>query len=159
MKLTEEKILKLKKIAGDNTVFGVPLSDVVETIEAQQQEIDKLTTMWDEASNSLTYEVAENESLQAQVTRMREALQTVSTGYSLSGEMDNLIENVLSDAPTEYHNPADIEALKLAREALEKSKTKFEQYRRVYGSIGAEAMSEVVGEALTAIEQIGGGKG
>jgi molecular chaperone GrpE (heat shock protein) len=42
------------------------------------------------------------------------------------------------------------------REALEKSKTKFVQYRRVYGSIGAEAMTEVIDEALSAIEKAGG---
>jgi hypothetical protein len=95
----------------------------------------------------------EIDQLRAQVARMKEAIEKeLANGY----EQPYFIKTLFDVGPLEYHNPADIEALRLAKEALDKSKTKFEQYRRVYGSIGAEAMAEVIDEALVAIEQIGG---
>jgi hypothetical protein len=42
----------------------------IDTIEAQQQEIDKLTNMWDEASNSLVEQVSESEHLKDMLKRL-----------------------------------------------------------------------------------------
>jgi hypothetical protein len=103
----------------------------------------------------------ENEQLQAQAARMREALEyyadikrwsEVNLIYVPSS---NKARKALSATPTDYHNPADVAALKKAREV----------FAQVQHDIdGAECRDDLDGikgyidEALAAIDKIGGVK-
>ena len=124
--------------------------DLFDTIEALQQE---------------------NEQLQAQVARMREALiianhrmpdvghfctcgkcKRCGTDINYAGYKyclkcaRNIIDAALSDTPADYHNPADVEALRKAREVL--YNLRMDDYP------GFSAICE----ALTAIDKVIGGK-
>jgi cell division septum initiation protein DivIVA len=101
------------RLSDENTREGRHLMPE-ERIALQAEEIKQL---WQE-----------NEQLQAQVARMREAIQEFAdTANILTGSNESIIaegstywkfKQVLSDTPAEYHNPADVEALRKAREAL-----------------------------------------
>lgn len=113
----------------------------------------------------------ENERLQAQVARMREALIIANhrmpdvgqfcacgkcktcgadinyVGYEYCVKCARMIiDKALSDTPADYHNPADVEALRKAREVL--YNLKMDDYP------GFSAICE----ALTAIDKAIGGK-
>jgi cell division protein FtsB len=69
----------------------------------------------------------ENEQLQAQNAVMREALeQNHIKGYA---------EIILSDTPTDYHNPADVEALKQARDIFKAIKVPYKPIDDVLAAI------------------------
>lgn len=76
------------------------LRNIFDTIEALQQE---------------------NEQLKAQAAVMREALKSIYYGpYQMhKGYVEILEEALATDAGKDYHNPADIEALKKAKYAIE----------------------------------------
>ncbi|MFA5307444.1 MAG: hypothetical protein WC365_08405 [Candidatus Babeliales bacterium] len=94
------------------------LKDFADTIEAQQQENEQLRDdlLTQSKARATLFEMVEQ--LQERNGAYREALTTISTGYSLGGDIDNLIDKALSATPTTYHNPADVEALAKARVAL-----------------------------------------
>jgi len=114
----------------------------------------------------------ENEQLQAQVARVREALtiannympdighfctcgqcKTCGTAINYAGYKYCLkcarviIDEALSDTPVDYHNPADVEALRKAREAI----------KAAWSDGSVNAALEKASEALTAIDKAIGG--
>ena len=111
--------------------------------------------------------------LRAQVTRMRKALtvannympdvgqfcacgkcKTCGTDINYAGYgyclkcARNIIDTALSDTSADYHNPADVEALKKAREAI----------KAAWSDGSANAAMDKASEALTAIDKVIGGK-
>lgn len=123
--------------------------DLYDTIEALQQE---------------------NEQLRAQVAAMREALEeateTIENIYERDTPQTEKYRDILNVGTTDYHNPADVEALRKAREALD-------YWRELYG-IGLEVLnwhmngdvetfdsfydSSGTYEALAEIDKVIGGK-
>ena len=116
---------------------------------------------------------AENEQLQAQVARMRDALTVANNympdigqfcvcgkckgcgtdiGYSGYGYClkcaRNIIDAALSDTPADYHNPADVEALIMAMEAI----------KAAWSDGSANAAMDKASEALAEIDKAIGGK-
>ena len=77
----------------------------------------------------------ENEQLQTQAARMKNAIQYVLYHLRRGGKswIIDKLEPAISDTPAEYHNPADVEALRKAREALD-------YWRELYG-IGFEVLN------------------
>jgi len=116
---------------------------------------------------------AENEQLQAQVARMRDALTVANNympdigqfcacgkcktcgadinyagyGYCLKCAR-NIIDAALSDTPADYHNPADVEALIMAMEAI----------KAAWSDGSANAAMGKASEALAEIDKAIGGK-
>jgi hypothetical protein len=115
----------------------------------------------------------ENEQLQAQVARMRDAL-TVANNYmpdvgqfcacgkckTCGADINyagyehcvkcarGIIDTALSDTPADYHNPADVEALIMAREAI----------KAAWSDGSANAAMDKASDALAAIDKAIGGK-
>ena len=121
MRLTDDQI-KMARITYTKVVQDDFILDLIDTIEALQQE---------------------NEQLQAQVARMRDALIIANhrmpdvgqfcacgkcktcgadinyVGYEHCVKCARvIIDEALSDTPADYHNPADVEALRKAREVV-----------------------------------------
>lgn len=119
------------------------IAAMADTIEAQQQEIKGLEQQLknrlhyvEEGNNCIRLLTQKNEQLQEQTASMREALSeaisntihgrlcsiggfqnTYSAQISTSA-VERWERALLDDAGKDYHNPADMEALKLTREAL-----------------------------------------
>jgi FtsZ-binding cell division protein ZapB len=162
----------------------IPMVDAVlkafDTIEALQQENNGWRERYDEldAGHSRLFKdfcklQAENEQLQAQVARMREAL-TIANNYmpdigqfcacgkcKTCGADINyagyehcvkcaraIIDAALSDTPADYHNPADVEALIMAMEAI----------KAAWSDGSANAAMDKASEALAEIDKVIGGK-
>ena len=115
----------------------------------------------------------ENEQLRAQVARVREAL-TVANNYMpdigqfcVCGKCKGcgtdigysgyeyclkcarvIIDEALSDTPADYHNPADVEALIMAMEAI----------KAAWSDGSANAAMDKASDALAAIDKAIGGK-
>lgn len=111
--------------------------ELLDKTEAQEKEIEKLKkqltyeegTMESEAfdARQLRYDINQ---LKAQNAAYREALElnhkwwketSIYKGYSeqrFNDDFKNQIELLNSSEPIEYHNPADVEVLKMAKEAL-----------------------------------------
>ena len=130
----------------------------VNTIEAMRKHIEALQR--------------ENEQLQARVARVREAL-TMANNYMpdmghfcTCGECKrcgvdinyagyeyclkcarNIIDAALSDTPADYHNPADVEALIMAMEAI----------KAAWSDGSANAAMDKASDALAAIDKAIGG--
>jgi len=103
----------------------------------------------------------ENEQLQVQNGAMREAIRYVLYHLKRGGEswIIDKLEPVISDTPTTYHNPADMVALKQAREALRNLHYAFKREICPFceEDIGASRNSiEQAEKALVAIDKIGG---
>lgn len=145
MKLTDEQLEFTKKWMAkceekdEIPTNGMTIGRLLEHIEALQQE---------------------NEQLQAQTARMREALETILREFDKFGNRRDglrawqaldMAKAALSDTPAEYHNPADVAALKKAREALE---TVTEHLENCYGRDTPD--TEKAREVLAAIDKIGG---
>lgn len=103
-------------------------ADIIESMQAQQQE---------------------NEQLQAQNGAMREAIRYVLYHLKRGGEswIIDRLEPAIGATPITYHNPADVEALKQAREALKTVVLKPEMYPE---------QADVITRAIAAIDKIGG---
>ena len=136
------------------------IDELVDTIEAMRKHIETLQ--------------AENEQLQAQVARVREALTMANNympdighfctcgkckrcgtdinyaGYKYCLKCARvIIDAALSDTTADYHNPADVEALRKAREAI----------KAAWSDGSANVAMDKASEALAEIEkQIGGVK-
>ena len=163
MKLTDEQLEFIKKWMAkceekdEIPTKGMKIGRLLEHIEALQQE---------------------NEQLQAQAARMREALIIANRRMSDVGQFCAcgkcktcgadinyvgyehcvkcarvIIDEALSDTPADYHNPADVEALKVAREVFAQAQHDID---------GAECRDDLDGikgyidEALVVIDKIGG---
>ncbi len=107
---------------------------------------------WNDTCADLHIKYGEEiEQLQAQAAAMREALKSIYYGpFLMHEDYKSMIEQTLStDAGKDYHNPADIEALKKAREALgqatytEELLPNWEYKKIVYEAI--EAIDKVIG--------------
>ena len=118
--------------------------------------IDRLI---DEAAEAIEALQQENEQLRAQVVRMRETLKEI---FELLEEHEpiwylrkhyNLITAALSDTPADYHNPADVDALRKAREAIQRAKENFEPYGEYEYDVRYD-----LEKALAAIDKAIGGK-
>ena len=70
-----------------------------------------------------------------------------SYGYCLKCAR-NIIDTALSDTPADYHNPADVEALKKAREAI----------KAAWSDRSVNAAMDKASDALAAIDKAIGGK-
>ena len=152
--MTIERAIKLinKNNMLDGSDFSLALEIVLDTIEALQ---------------------AENEQLQAQVARVREALiiannympdigqfctcgkcKTCGTAINYAGYKyclkcaRGIIDAALSDTPADYHNPADVEALIMAMEAI----------KAAWSDGSANAAMDKASEALAEIDKVIGGK-
>lgn len=189
MRLTDEKIADIKeylnrsiKVTASSLIpqlskYGL---DLIDTIEALQQENNGWRERYDEldAGHSRLFKDfcklrQENEQLQAQVARMREAL-TIANNYmpdigqfcacgkcKTCGADINyagyehcvkcarvIIDEALSDMPADYHNPADVEALIMAMEAI----------KAAWSDGSANAAMDKASEALTAVDKAIGGR-
>jgi hypothetical protein len=91
-----------------------------------------------------------NKQLRAQAARMKNAIQYVLYHLRRGGKswIIDKLEPALSDTPADYHNPADVEALRKAREAI----------KAAWGDGSANAAMDKASEALTAIDKVIGGK-
>jgi len=101
----------------------------------------------------------ENEQLRAQVARMREALDELTSELDYAHLLQNGIEwdkhksvafdkalDILNMKPIDYHNPADVEALRKAREAIQKAYDNYEligEYEYDISSYLEEALAEI----------------
>ena len=119
-------------------------------IQQQQEIIEQLKNDNINSEMNLAHMTDMYEQLQAQATQVREAIRYVLYHLRRGGEswIIEKLEPVLSDAPTDYHNLADVAALKRAREALIKAKV-YDQFTN------SEAVKDI-DEALAAIDKIGG---
>jgi hypothetical protein len=131
--------------------------------------IDRLI---DEAAEAIEALQQENEQLQAQVARMREALiiannympdigqfcacgkcKTCGADINYAGYEHCvkcarvIIDAALSDTPADYHNPADVEALIMAMEAI----------KAAWSDGSANAAMDKASDALAAIDKAIGG--
>jgi hypothetical protein len=145
------------RLSDENTREGRHLTPE-ERIALQAEEIKQLQ--------------AENEQLQAQVARMRDALiiannympdvgqfcacgkcKTCGADINYAGYEHcvkcarGIIDAALSDTPADYHNPADVEALRKARETISARDSWFECDRCAN-----------MRDALAAIDKVIGGK-
>ena len=175
MRLTDEKITDIKeylnrsiKVTASSLIpqlskYGL---DLIDTIEALQQENEQLQAQLDEwkyeAKCHMDEVVArdkEIEKLRAQVARMRDALEYYAD-IKRWGEV-NLIyvpspdkaRKALSNTPADYHNPADVEALRKAMEAIQRAKENFEPYGEYEYDVRYD-----LEEALAEIDKVMGGK-
>jgi septal ring factor EnvC (AmiA/AmiB activator) len=155
------------EVAEDITLPVKEIKKLEDTIEDQQQEIFELKhgkycrdyyvgkVMYFEAENKKRKD--EIDQLRAQVARMERLgnatiVQLETQNKALLEQLANIYglqTNVTIAIPTDYHNPADIEALKLAREALT-------VIADCYNEDSNMATWNLVKQALAAIEQIGG---
>ena len=124
MRLTDEQVIEYMYRNGH---FSLPVADYI------------------------TKRLKENEQLMARAARIREAFIQVQhdmDGAECRDDLDGIkgyIDEALSDTPADYHNPADEEALKQAREAL-KQIALYDEYMT-----GAH---EVAKQTLTAINKV-----
>jgi predicted nuclease with TOPRIM domain len=132
-----------------------------------------ILTQLDEADRTIEAQRQEIQKLQAQVARMREALEHIREYWNRDNnekamldacwESINTAESVLIpmdlERPTEYHNPADVEALAKAREALSRFLESIETTAEACGErYDSFADWEPVKQALAAINKVGGGE-
>jgi len=95
----------------------------------------------------------ENEQLQAQNGAMRETLKQVQhdiDGAECRDDLDGIkgyIDDALSATPATYHNPADVDALIMAREAI----------KAAWSDRSVNAALDKASEALAAIDKVIGG--
>lgn len=102
----------------------------------------------------------ENEQLRAQVARMRDVLDELTSELDYAHLLENGIEwdkhksktfdgalELLKNIPADYHNPADVEALRKAREAI----------KAAWGDGSVNAAMDKASEALAAIDKAIGG--
>lgn len=132
-----------------------------ETYERLHQQIYEATELWTQGKDYHNpVDADEIEQLRAQVARMREALEHFKKKYiddlclEYPPEDAEMIINALSANTTDYHNPADVEALRKAREALENAQTAYLNEREMYVD-EYEAVVKVLAEIDKAI---GGGQ-
>ena len=164
----EETLRNLKQVEEKNKIRFTPTGEVnisemardcIDTIEALQ---------------------AENEQLQAQVARMREAC---ILGYSYlslilhRADIKNWnevgmcsvkdIKHVLNElesaykggnTPTEYHNPADVELLRKVRNALHKGISELKVHCKYFDQTPEEDACIEMHEAVVEIDKAIGGK-
>lgn len=118
-KLSQDEIADIK--VKCNPKYDLTIMDLVCTIEALQQE---------------------NEQLRAQAARMREAIKEYveymeyvntiiqpSIHQKANRKEIKKVKELLESTPYDYHNPADVEALRKAREALFDYKTFLESFQ------------------------------
>jgi predicted nuclease with TOPRIM domain len=145
--------------------------NLIDTIKALQQENEQYNQdrinaqgLWAEACEDVIKLQQENEQLRAQVARMRDVLDELTSELDYAHLLENGIEwdkhkskifdgalELLKNIPADYHNPADVEALRKAREAL----TIVSDY---YSNVLNMAAWKTVKEALAAIDKVIGGK-
>ena len=120
----------------------------------------------------------ENEQLQAQVARVREALECVESDFidgvgivacafcgkesaKERGHQEFCVvgKALISIDTTDYHNPADVEALRKAREALCKGISELKVHCKYFDNTPEEDACIAMHEAILEIDKaIGGGK-
>lgn len=121
-----KKVLKEKKDYHPYTNFEIVLLKTVEGLLQENGQLGRCQQAAEETSKKL---ICENEQLRAQAARMREAVQKLfqincqnCEACFPGNEKDCCALEVknaaLSDMPADYHNPADVAALKQAREAF-----------------------------------------
>lgn len=138
------------RIGGKGIIYELEQLDFPRTIEALQQEVKGWEQRYDEldAGHSRLFKAfcglkQENEQLQAQVTRYREALKVANNYIPDTGQFcacgnckicgatisyagyeyciscaRKIVDEALSSTSAAYHNPADVEVLQKAREAI-----------------------------------------
>ena len=160
------------------------LTDLIETFKGHDKVIFKLTGIGEIEYSTVEFKDAidtiealqqENEQLNAQAARMREAC---ILGYSYlslifhRADIKNWnevgmcsvkdIKHVLNElesaykggnTPATYHNPADVEALRKAREAIQRAKENFEPYGEYEYDVRYD-----LEEVLAEIDKVMGGK-
>jgi regulator of replication initiation timing len=145
MIFTSEQIKTARKNLSEKSIFDQwvcfgdmkkEIFDFIDTIEAQQQEIEQLMALagkmnvcdlvrenlrlnnrlWHteadleiQTLNAKTY-LQECEQLRAKNGAMREALETIK-GLELEKDHESVTYNIANNALSTYHNPADVEAL------------------------------------------------
>jgi hypothetical protein len=175
LRLTQEELNNIKETVN----YKNPLvKDLVDTIEVQQQEIEQekqtrikyqdivylicqMFDTWNERGRdrcTVDEIVGRVAFLKAQVAAMREAgmkcasfvtpLRLSDDKYDEFQESYNILKT--SDAGKDYHNPADVEALKLAREAME--------YLYLGLPFNTKESMDKTDKALAAIEKVLGGE-
>ena len=182
MKLTDEQIYALKE-KNETSLDERPLSrqegrNLIRTIEALQQEKKELNSQCDTLADTVNmfspYVIGkpeaeviedlkqlltlrkENEHLHSMVAKMRYMLNKAQC-YLPDDTLDGKIDDALSDTPTDYHNPADIEALKWLERCLTYTEEHQANAKYRQAGEGITAAKDKCGQALAAIEQIGGG--
>jgi hypothetical protein len=172
-KLDKNDIAALKDATQDwgiesyrpDTALGIErlrIIDLLDTIEALQQEVKDGELKLDALTRVYNLEQHENEQLKGQIAVKNEFILGLTKSIKNALEADGTCrlivgidtieraEQVLSTNTEEYHNPADVEALKMAREALV-------IFEKVALPLRWEQQAK---QAITAIDKaIGGGKG
>ena len=93
---------------------------------------------------------AENEQLRARVAQYREAL------IIANHRMPDV--EVLSDTPSDYHNPADVELLRKARKALHKGISELKVHCKPFDQTPEEDACIEMHEAVVEIDRAIGGE-
>lgn len=188
MRLTDEDVQRHKenKYSVECVKGKVKMSDgdiignLLDTIEALQLENEQLSKQLDnrlkyveEGNRCIEILTDKNEQLQAQNGAMRAALEQVQhdiDGAECRDDLDGIkgyIDDTLSSTPTTYHNPADVEALKQAREALRNISNYLYDILPV-GKLTPEQADfvwkindgkKIADEAIAAIDKVIGGRG
>jgi len=179
MRLSMEEVQKMKNwftnYVNELSELGKKVRDIFsieeaqnlfDTIEALQQENNDWQELYYElyAGHSRLFKdfcklQQENEQLRAQVARMREALDELTSELDYAHLLQNGIEwdkhksvafdkalDILNMKPIDYHNPADVEALRKAREAIQKAYDNYEligEYEYDISSYLEEALAEI----------------
>jgi len=132
---------EVRKFKNGKEHPGKYIYDLFDTIEAQQQEIEQYIA-WNEAHTKARAEQWEKiKQLLGHVEGQVEAMRII---------LQDMVDVARACACKDYHNPADVEALQLSREALDCALFWTRKHEHT-------ASSEQIEEALAAIEkQIGG---
>jgi hypothetical protein len=140
VRLSMEEVKSLKRrlnngecSAWEHTVCKENELNLIDTIEAQQQEIWQAKQERDSQQRCAIKAMTEVEELKAQAAEMSKALielkgifcNNTKCPYEYCkpecesyGVIKKVSEALSNDAGKDYHNPADVEALRQAREAL-----------------------------------------
>ena len=97
-------------------------------LKAEEIEMPKKWVL--ELLNTIEALQQENEQLQAQVARVKNAIQYVLYHLRRGGKswIIDKLEPAISGTPADYHNPADVEALRKARNLLQRYKDHIKSY-------------------------------
>jgi hypothetical protein len=150
---------RLNEIINENIIYGCPNCQKLhkERKELAQEILQLRSTMVQAARGSagIVDLAEENIELQAQVTTLKTKLfgmtDAARTCAHLYRQDINKISKIISsDAGKDYHNPADVEALKKAKEAME--------YLYLGIPFNTKESLEKTENALAAIAKVLGGK-
>lgn len=111
----------------------IVMDTAVDVIKEQQQEIERLKQQLEYTEGAMESEAQDARLLREDVKHLKtqaaamasilqdmvDVAQTCGSAYLYRRDVDRVMKAIEGDAGKDYHNPADVEALRLAREILE----------------------------------------